>query len=693
MTEPKSSSVMSDQRLKWSCEYCTYENWPSAIKCTMCRAPRPTPIIQEDAFTAGPDPDPPRTETTTGSGSLLICPDSSARPRVPASSANENTGKWSCQMCTYLNWPRAIRCTQCLCQLPKATSPTEFPTISTGVRSGSHSPIEEYNDRNRLNTQWTCAACMYQNWAKSAKCVVCDGPKQQEATIERASIDDQIINEDERSQRRRAGGGGGGSGSGVAAQRRSPPLGRSDGRIELAAGAMSANEEQEVDQKRLKQIRNRMKKRDWLFLNACAGVVDGDLAAVEAFKASGGDISRQLSADEVQLLSRSSAFDVGFTLVHLAIRFQRQDMLSLLLSEVSQQRAKFIPSLVCPELTDQIRREISSSLYQRKEPACSCLSELHTFTLPAEIEDLPPAVQEKLFDEVLDRDVQKELEESLVINWSLELVSGLDSRLYALWNGSAGDCLLDSVLQASWGVCDTDSVLRRALHQSLNHCSHWFYSRWKEWESLYAQSCGLHFSLREEQWRKDWAFILSLASQCGASLEQTHIFVLSHILRRPIIVYAVKYYKSFRGETLGFTRFQGVYLPLLWEQSFCWKSPIALGYTRGHFSALVSMETDGFDNRGAGANLNSDDITVTLLPLVDSDRKLLPVHFLSAQEMGTEEQQERLLRSWLDCCVTEGGTLAAVQKSSRSHPLVAQMIDRWLDRYRHMRDCGFDDDE
>lgn len=47
------------------------------------------------------------------------------------------------------------------------------------------------------------------------------------------------------------------------------------------------------------------------------------------------------------------------------------------------------------------------------------------------------------------------------------------------------------------------------------------------------------------------------STQPGASLEQTHIFVLAHILRRPIIVYGVKYYKSFRGETLGYTRFQG----------------------------------------------------------------------------------------------------------------------------------------
>ena len=52
-------------------------------------------------------------------------------------------------------------------------------------------------------------------------------------------------------------------------------------------------------------------------------------------------------------------------------------------------------------------------------------------------------------------------------------------------------------------------------------------------------------------------FLLFCSVQPGASLEQTHIFVLAHILRRPIIVYGVKYYKSFRGETLGYTRFQG----------------------------------------------------------------------------------------------------------------------------------------
>lgn len=61
-----------------------------------------------------------------------------------------------------------------------------------------------------------------------------------------------------------------------------------------------------------------------------------------------------------------------------------------------------------------------------------------------------------------------ELEAELaIINWSAELVDHLHSKLYPLWNRTAGDCLLDSVLQATWGVVDRDSTLRRAMADSL----------------------------------------------------------------------------------------------------------------------------------------------------------------------------------------------------------------------------------
>lgn len=75
-------------------------------------------------------------------------------------------------------------------------------------------------------------------------------------------------------------------------------------------------------------------------------------------------------------------------------------------------------------------------------------------------------------------------------------------------------------------------------------------------------------------------------------------------------------------------------MPLLWEKGFCWKTPIALGYTRGHFSALVTMEMDTDGILGAGAHIEpNDDDEVAYLPLVDYEGKLLPVPFLMGSEV------------------------------------------------------------
>ena len=251
----------------------------------------------------------------------------------------------------------------------------------------------------------------------------------------------------------------------------------------------------------------------------------------------------------------------------------------------------------------------------------------------------------------------------------------------------------------------------------------------------------------------DWHDALSTG--LGSSLEQIHIFALAHILRRPVIVYGIKFVKSFRGENLGFARFQGtvhscmyavhvlfegtvhsymcavlsrtsfvcfyvpsctsashlyssnerrsnvafcelynyqrveriltcsapqlyfildivlannvcslllvtdavllllnfglpcqlagVYLPLLWEQSFCFKTPITLGYTRGHFSALVAMEVDMLGCVGAGATVeNSGEEQIAYLPLTDYEGKPLSIHFLPPGEV-----HDVLVR---DCC-------------------------------------------
>jgi len=106
-----------------------------------------------------------------------------------------------------------------------------------------------------------------------------------------------------------------------------------------------------------------------------------------------------------------------------------------------------------------------------------------------DVDRFTPGTQRKLFEDILDKEVDKsrtwtllnscmmllcdfhtniDLRESEVINWSEELTQQLSSRLYPLWNRTAGDCLLDSLLQATWGIMDRDNSLRKAMADSLN---------------------------------------------------------------------------------------------------------------------------------------------------------------------------------------------------------------------------------
>ena len=82
-----------------------------------------------------------------------------------------------------------------------------------------------------------------------------------------------------------------------------------------------------------------------------------------------------------------------------------------------------------------------------------------------------------------------------------------------------------------------------------------FFTCWHTAEVFTADSQG--FSLDDNQLKADWLSIVSLADLKGSSLDQTHVFVLAHILRRPIIVYSVKIIENFRGEQLGPVNYEG----------------------------------------------------------------------------------------------------------------------------------------
>ncbi|XP_015594248.1 ubiquitin thioesterase trabid isoform X2 [Cephus cinctus] len=720
------SSRCEETEAKWTCEYCTYENFPSSLKCTMCRGAKP--LLGEDIYRLR-DPSPQRSGSNVASGpapnishstdSYNLCPQNYSQ-NLPSG------GKWSCEMCTYLNYQNTTRCGQCdnrkttnnvqsihsiASNLHEQLAPLRLgdPPPNSGSNSQLNpSPINLHPERY-LNAQqnvhpdkWSCLMCTYENWPKATKCIMCGHQKEKDRREKSTTNIGLILPSPERDHSQR----------GLPSPPHTPYIHQAQRDENLAIARRSShrfdsrNDSLPAPQspnncdyeRRLKQLR---RHTDWCWLNACLGIVEGDNAPVEAYLASGGDPARQLTHSEILLLNRSSAFDVGHTLVHLAIRFQREDILATLLSQIegSGSGVKRVPSYVAPDLAAQIRRHVTNSIRLRKGSLpCYFVTDMATFALPAEVEDLPSIVQEQMLEELLDKEAQQQLEggggEPPALNWSLEVTERLGSRLHALWNRSAGDCLLDSAMQATWGVFDRDNALRRALADSLQQAGQFFYQRWREYEASQA-SRMLDFTLEETQWQEDWESLLATAAQPGSALEQLHVFALAHILRRPIIVYGVKYVKSFRGEDIGYARFEGVYLPLLWELSFCIRSPIALGYTRGHFTALVPIEpyassripplaTHGGVGVGGGGSPMQQmqmQMQTTFMPLMDRDRKLLPIHFLSPEEVGREEV---ILKQWLDVCTTEGGILVAQQKLHKRPLLVAQMIEEWLNHYRRL---------
>ena len=81
------------------------------------------------------------------------------------------------------------------------------------------------------------------------------------------------------------------------------------------------------------------------------------------------------------------------------------------------------------------------------------------------------------------------------------------------------------------------------------------------------------------------------------SLEEFHVFVLAHVLRRPILVVADTILRDCDGDALAPIPFGGLYLPLERKPTECHRSPLLLTYDAAHFSALVAMDRSPQDDK------------------------------------------------------------------------------------------------
>ena len=468
---------------KWSCSMCTYLNWSSATKCAQCTIPRKQVFIPAGSSKPGgsniskeirDQPEPPNqnmsSETTKRSGGTALSPVSPEEVKT-LRNANidksravaayvRNTIKWTCKACTYDNYPRNKCCTMCGTARGKSLTekcaentalpdnrgvpsgsqyelPLHIETINQeNIRSGQNSPVHvvapNQNENERMppknnqneNDRSPHSSPPVNNRLRQTSPTLSDSGKRNNTSGRTSRHNSGQNNTNNRSGQNSPNSSSGlinlneninvstqyspknnrsglvspsnlsepsGSDKGSPTSTRSSfdirKRNRSDSLIiQDGACAIASARDEEIREKRIQKLRRRLTTCDLVWLNACESVVNGDPSGIEQYLTSGGDPSRQLTRDEVFILDRPSAFEVGYTLVHLALRFRRDDMVAILLTatDISSKGFKRLPSYSSPDMATEIRREIAIHLKQRKGSfPCYFLSEKATFSLPA----------------------------------------------------------------------------------------------------------------------------------------------------------------------------------------------------------------------------------------------------------------------------------------------------------------------
>jgi len=270
-------------------------------------------------------------------------------------------------------------------------------------------------------------------------------------------------------------------------------------------------------------------------------------------------------------------------------------------------------SLAAPQMADKIRDEIeegvtskpgSSALFM--EPLLTCAP--NTMVIPP-LDNFSPLTQSYIYGKLLDIGRLDDLQRTRALNYHprqqkavvgsvhgkksikfLESPPGPGPHLSALLPASVmgdGNCCLHAISLALWGIQDRVGTLRKALQGMMTSKERFFHKRWleqeKAWDAEDAKIIGDQSAIDrpEEEWKKEWEDLKDRCGRNGAFLTQIHLFVLVHVIRRPIIVF------SHTEQDDSLCRFRGIYLPLEWPEEDCEKTPIILGYQGSHFVPLV----------------------------------------------------------------------------------------------------------
>ena len=117
-----------------------------------------------------------------------------------ATPSSSEDNKWACPLCTYFNWPKALRCTQCLTPRRSRVSPSTTAmqrgtpkSSNEGMATTQVAPSPPSLESLRISTpsppsKWNCSICTYENWPRTRKCVLCGAIKEATPTRDEVSI-------------------------------------------------------------------------------------------------------------------------------------------------------------------------------------------------------------------------------------------------------------------------------------------------------------------------------------------------------------------------------------------------------------------------------------------------------------------------------------------------------------------------
>lgn len=312
---------------KWVCPTCTYLNFSKNLKCIQClTVKKPVIIDQMKSLSINTNPpsnapsdaspvkgndrneaqEAPTVPSQSVGGAGQISPKQLwPKDSVALPDQNLPSFKWRCRGCTYENWPRSVKCVMCATQkgsLPVAANsqPARLATpppppetkakeraslagkerppppplgiiqrdLGTEARSGEASPpsrnCESFNEINKSRSETQALNTLNQSTNPPPPSVG-------------------------------AGSGGGSGTGGGGGSRMSPPVTSvqqqqqqsvsAPQNIRQMEGAVALNNYE--TERILRQLRRRLREADWIWLNACIGVVEGNYEPVQAYLSSG----------------------------------------------------------------------------------------------------------------------------------------------------------------------------------------------------------------------------------------------------------------------------------------------------------------------------------------------------------------------------------------------------------------------